>query len=107
HTNTETSTHNRINLMHNLTDLGTLANDPLEIHLAADFLFKIKLLLRELVPEFSDLAISQGVLDRNRYLTCDLTQELDFIATEVDVLSSAQGQDTQRTISADKRHQAT
>ena len=48
---------NRIHQVQNLAQRRTLANDPFEIHLAADFLFEIQLLLCELVSEFSDLAI--------------------------------------------------
>jgi len=53
------------------------ADDLFEALLGADFVFEIQLLLRELVLELSDLTISNGILDRDRYLARDLPKETE------------------------------
>jgi hypothetical protein len=66
-------------------------HDVLKGQLTADFLFQIEFLLRELVLERGDLAIGEGVLDRDRHLTGHLSQKRDFLLAKSLLRLSAQG----------------
>ena len=57
---------------------GTLADNSFEVHLAANFFLKVKLLLRQPVLQIGDFAIGESVIDSNRHLVRDLRQERDF-----------------------------
>jgi hypothetical protein len=58
---------------------GTAANKGIEIHLAADFVFQVQLLLRQLVFELGNLPVGQGIFHRDRNLRRHLADEIDLI----------------------------
>ena len=89
-----------------MAECGTLPNNSFRVHLSADLVFQIEFLLRELVSEIGDLAISQCVLYRDGDLASNLGQELDLILAKGILCQSAESQDTKHAIPADERHEA-
>jgi hypothetical protein len=58
---------------------GTAANNGIEIHLTADFVSQVQLLLRQLVFELGNLPVGQGIFHRDRTLRRHLADEIDLI----------------------------
>jgi len=55
------------------------SDNGIEIHLAADFVFQVQLLLRQFVFELGNLPIAQGIFHRDRNLRRHLADEIDLI----------------------------
>jgi hypothetical protein len=65
--------------LQDLPQCGTVADDLIEVHLAANLFFEIKLLLGELFFEFGDLTVRQGIFKGNGDLARRLAEELDIL----------------------------
>src|SRR6185295_3934758 len=76
--------------LQHLSQCGAVANDLIEVHLAANLFFEIKLLLGYLIFEFRNLLARKGVPQHNRYLAANPSQEIKLILTEGIVPSSNQ-----------------
>ena len=83
-----------------------LANNALEVHLAADFFFQIKFFLRQPVLQVRDFAVGECVVDSDGDLVRDLREEFDLIRTKGIFLSPRHRQDSEQAALADKRHVA-
>ena len=64
-----------LHLLQHAAQRLALADDLFELQLAADFVFEIQLLLRELVLQVGDFAERQRVFDGDRHLARDLRRE--------------------------------
>lgn len=76
------------------------------MHLAADFVFQVELLLRKLILQFADLAIGKRILDRERNLAGDLHQQIDIVLGKRVLLKPAKAQDSEDTVAISKEQQA-
>ena len=91
-----------LHLLQNLPKRGAAADNLIEIHLGADFLLEIEVLLRELVFEIRYLPVRNRVLDRDRHLVCDLHGEIDLVRGELLFLQPGESDDTEDAVPADK-----
>src|SRR5437867_2300819 len=85
----------------------TIPNDLFEIVLKPDFVFQVKLLLRQSVLGLSYLPIFQSVLYRDGDLTRYLFKEPDINLAEGIFLPSAEAQETEDSVPANKWQHAT
>src|SRR5215831_2857500 len=82
-----TSRGNGLDLAEDGTKGLAMADDLFKALLGSDFVFEIQLLLRQLVFEFSDLAIGQRIVHRDGHLVRDLGKKLSVIPVEGILLS--------------------
>ena len=75
-----------------------VANDLIEVHLAANLFFEIKLLLRQLVLERGDLSVGQRVLDSDRHLLGDLRKQFHVFFGESVFTAAGYVQCSQRAV---------
>src|SRR6266446_7750525 len=85
----------------------TISNDLFEIVFKPDFVFQIKLLLRQPLLSLSYLPIFQSVLYRDGDLTGYLCKEPDINLAEGILLPSAEAQETEDAVPANKWQHAT
>src|SRR4030095_10740063 len=67
--------------LQDLSECGAVADDLMEVHLARNLFFEIKLLLGQLVFELRNLLAREGVLQHQRYLTANPGHESKLIRT--------------------------
>src|SRR6516225_2468588 len=91
---------NGLDLVEDGTKGFAMADDLFEAVLGSDFVFKIQLLLRELVLEVGDLAIGEGIVHRDRHLVCDLGKKLGVFPREGILLSPGEAHNAQHATSA-------
>ena len=87
--------------------LWTISDDLFEIMLSPDFVFQVELLLRQPLLGLSYLSIFQSVLHRDRDLARYLRKEPEINLAEGILLPSAEAQETEDTIPANKWQEAT
>src|SRR5438445_1434812 len=80
----------------------TISNDLFEIVLKPDFVFQVNLLLRQPLLGLSYLPIFQSVLDRDSDLARYLLKEPDISLAEGILPTSAEAQEAEDTIPANK-----
>src|SRR5688572_25347904 len=68
--------------LQHLPECRAVADNLIEVHLAANLFFEIELLLREPIFESRYLAVGEGVLDGDRYLPGDVRQQLHVFFRE-------------------------
>src|SRR6266481_3610009 len=85
-----------------LTDRCAISDDLSEIHFRADFIFQIEFFLRELLFQFSNLAVGKRILNGESNLVCNLAKENDIGLTEGIVSESRKNQGANRAIPADQ-----
>jgi len=69
----------RFDELEDVLDGGAVADDLIKVQLAADLFFEIELLLGELVFEFRNLPVRQGIFEGDGYLARRLAEELDLL----------------------------
>src|SRR5580700_5134684 len=84
----------RFDLTQYLTQRCAISNDLFEVHLTAQFIFEVELLLCELVLEFRDLTIGQCIVKGDRYLPGDLRQKVNFCLSERILLQASKAKST-------------
>src|SRR5262249_20110132 len=94
---------NRLHQTENVPEPGALAYNSFEIHLPADFIFQIELLLRQLVPQFGDFAKDSRIFDCDSHLVCYLAKELDLILVEGVFVAPCHRQDPKKALTTDQR----
>src|SRR5580704_9807957 len=65
-----------------MVERRTVPHDLFETHIAADFLFEIELLLRQLLLQFRDLAVGKAILNGDGYLTRRIFEKIDLVRQE-------------------------
>src|SRR6185503_19229413 len=90
--------------LQDLSECGTVADDLIEVHLAANLFFEIKLLLGELFFEFGDLTVGQGIFQGDGDLTRRLAEELDLLRDETSLRRVPNGQHSQHSAMARERY---
>ena len=71
-----------LDLLEHVLQRRAVADDFLEVVLAANFVLEVQLFFVELFLQLGDLPVGEPVLDGNRDLLRDLTQQLDLVAAE-------------------------
>src|SRR5262245_2559525 len=95
-----------LHLLQHTAQGGAVSHNVRKVQLAANFIFQIQLLLRELVFERDDLTIGEGVLDRDSDLIGDLGQEIDLVLGKGMFLESGEEQHAKDTIAAQQWEKA-
>jgi len=83
-----------------------LAYNPFKIHLPADFVFQIQLLLGQLVLKLGDFAIDSRIFDCDCHLVRNLAEELDLVLIECVFIPARHGQDPKKAFTTNQRQVA-
>src|SRR5215467_7027151 len=95
---------NSLDLMEDVAKDFAAAYDLFETLLGSDFVFEIQLLLRELVLQIGDLAISNRIFHRDCDLAGGLCKEGDILRRE-GILPSSEAHNAQNAVAVNKRQE--
>src|SRR5215467_3546305 len=95
---------NSLDLMEDVAKDFATAYDLFETLLGSDFVFEIQLLLRELVLQVGNPAISNRIFHRDCHLAGGLCKEGDILRPE-GILASSEAHNTQNAVAVNKRQE--
>ena len=89
-----------------MPECRAVADDLIEVHLAANLFFEIELLLGELVFELGDFPICQGVFDGDGDLLCDVREQFHVVFGKRVFSSARDVECAQHPVMCDERNDA-
>src|SRR6266850_3516159 len=93
----------RLHQMQSMLEREAFANDLLEVVLRSNLFFQVEFLLRQLVLQIGDLSVSERILNCQRDLVGDLTQEGGIVLGKSILSSAAEAQNAKDAFPANER----